>query len=269
MSENIQPHNEKAAAMWGGGGRSYDKVSRFIAEGIEHCVDRLAPKSGERVLDVATGTGWTSRRLAEHGARVTGIDIAEGMLTAAQKIAGEAGLDIDYRLADAEALPFDDGVFDAVISTCGVMFAGKRDAAASELARVCRKGGRLGLMTWTPDSTAADMRKVMLPYMPPPPSPPPPSPFDWGKPAWLTETLGGDFAFGFEEGVLHHRMPDGEAVWNLLEEGFGPVRAVSASLDRERRAELKADFVRWCEQFRSGLGVTVPYQYLVTLGTRR
>ncbi len=269
MNGNIQPHNERAAAMWSSGGRAYDEISRFIAEGIGHCVNRLAPKPGERVLDVATGTGWTSRRVAEHGAKVTGIDFAEGVLAAAQEIAGEAGLEIDYRLADAEALPFDDGEFDAVISTCGVMFAGNREAAASELARVCRKGGRLALMTWTPESTAVEMRKVMQPYMPPPPSPPPPSPFDWGKPAWLGETLGGDFAFGFEEGVVHHREPDGEAVWELLVKGFGPVHATAGSLDEGRRAELKADFVRWCEQFRSGLGVTVPYQYLVTLGTRR
>ncbi len=269
MNEQIQPHNEKAAAMWSSGGRAYDEVSRFIAEGIEHCVIRLAPKPGERVLDVATGTGWTSRRVADHGAKVTGIDIAEGMLAAAREIAGERSLDIDYRLADAEALPFADGEFDAVISTCGVMFAGNREAAAAELARVCRKGGRLALMTWPPESKAVELRKVLAPYMPPPPSPPPPSPFDWGRPEWLEETLGAAFEFAFETGTLYHRVPDGEAGCEVMAAGFGPVKALAESLDDERRADAKADLVAFFERFREGIGVAMPLDYLIAVGTRR
>ena len=269
MNKQIQPHNEKAAAMWSSGGRAYDEVSRFIAEGIEHCIIRLAPKPGERVLDIATGTGWTSRRVAEHGAKVTGIDIAEGMLAAAREIAGEKGFEIDYRLADAEALPFSDGEFDAVISTCGVMFAGNREAAAGELARVCRKGGRLALMTWTPESNAVEMRKVLAPYMPSPPSPPPPSPFDWGRPGWLKETLGGAFEFRFETGTLYHRIPDGESGFELLATGFGPVKVLVESLDDEQRATAKADLVAFFERYREGIGVAIPYDYLIAVGTRR
>ena len=269
MNEQIQPHNQKAAAMWSSGGRAYDEVSRFIAEGIEHCVTRLAPKPSEQVLDIATGTGWTSRRVAELGAKVTGIDIAEGMLAAAREIAGEKGFEIDYRVADAETLPFSDGEFDAVISTCGVMFAGNREAAAGELARVCRKGGRLALMTWTPESSAAEMRKVLAPYMPSPPSPPPPSPFDWGRPEWLKETLGGAFEFGFETGTLYHRIPDGESSFELLATGFGPVKVLVESLDDEQRAAAKADLVAFFERYREGIGVAIPYDYLMAVGTRR
>ncbi len=269
MNDQVQPHNEKAAAMWSCGGRAYDEVSRFIAEGIEHCVIRLAPKPGERVLDIATGTGWTSRRVAKHGAKVTGIDIAEGMLAAAREIAGEQGLDIEYRLADAEALPFADSEFDAVISTCGVMFAGNREAAAAELARVCRKGGRLALMTWTPESNAVEMRKVLAPYMPPPPSPAPPSPFDWGRPEWLEQTLGAAFEFGFEKGTLFHRTPDGVAGYEILAAGFGPVKALVEGLDEEQQAAAKADLVAFHERYRGGIGVATPYDYLITVGTRR
>jgi len=268
MNEQIQPHHEKAAAMWSSGGRAYDEVSRFIAEGIEHCVIRLAPKIGERVLDIATGTGWTSRRVAEHGAKVTGIDIAEGMLAGARAIAGERHLDIDYHLADAEALPFADGEFDAVISTCGVMFAGNREIAAAELARVCRKGGRLALMTWTPESNAAEMRKVLAPFMPPPPSPPP-SPFDWGRPEWLKETLGDAFEFGFEIGTLYHRIPDGEAGFEVLAAGFGPVKVLVENLEDEQRAAAKTDLVAFYERFREGIGVAMPYDYCIAVGTRR
>jgi SAM-dependent methyltransferase len=269
MNVQIQPHNQKAAAMWSSGGRAYDEVSRFIADGIEHCVTRLAPKPGERVLDVATGTGWTSRRVADHGAKVTGIDIAEGMLAAAREIAGERGLDIDYRLADAENLPFSDGEFDAVISTCGVMFAGNRETAAAELARVCRKGGRLALMTWPPESTPVELRKILSAYMPPPPSAPPPSPFDWGRPEWLRETLGAAFEFGFETGTMFHRVPDGEAGYDVMAAGFGPIKTLVESLDDEKRASAKADLVAFFERFREGIGVSMPLDYLIAVGTRR
>ncbi len=269
MNQQIQPHNEKAAAMWSSGGRAYDEVSRFISEGIEHCVIRLAPKSGERVLDIATGTGWTSRRVAEHGAKVTGIDISEGMLDAAREIAGERHLDIEYRLADAEALPFADSEFDAVISTCGVMFAGNREVAAAELARVCRKGGRLSLMTWTPESNAVEMRQVLAPYMPPSPPSPPPSPFDWGRPEWLKETLGAAFELGFEAGTLHHRVADGEAGFEVLAAGFSPVKALVESLDEGQRALVKASLVAFHERYRNGIGVSMPYDYLIAAGTRR
>ena len=256
------------AALVGAVDRAYDEVSRFIAEGIEHCVIRLAPKPGERVLDVATGTGWTSRRVAEHGAKVTGVDIAEGMLAAAREIAGERSLGIEYRLADAESLPFADGEFDAVISTCGVMFAGNREAAAAELARVCRKGGRLALMTWTPESAAVELRKVLARFMSPPPSPPP-SPFDWGRPEWLEETLGPAFEFGFETGTLYHRAPDGEAGFEVMVAGFGPVKALVENLDDEKRAAAKADLVAFYERYREGIGIAMPYDYLIAVGTRR
>ena len=89
MNAQIMDHNVKAAAMWGGGGRAYDEISRSVAGANEHCVFRLSPKPGERVADVATGTGWTSRAVARCGADVVGIDIAEGMLAAARDSAQE------------------------------------------------------------------------------------------------------------------------------------------------------------------------------------
>jgi SAM-dependent methyltransferase len=182
-------HNLKAAAMWGGGGRAYDEISRSVASAIEHCVTRLQPKPGEQIADIATGTGWTSRLVARSGAQVTGVDIAEGMLAGAREIAQEQGLAIDYRLGDAEALPFDDGTFDAVISTFGVMFAPDQSRAAAELARVCKRGGRLAIAAWTPDSEAVKFRQVLQPFMAAPPPPSPPSPFVWGTRDWLAGAL--------------------------------------------------------------------------------
>ena len=145
MDATIQSHNQKPAAVWSSGGSAYDAISRGIADSIEHCVLRLGPRQGERILDLATGTGWTSRAVARRGAKVVGADIASDLVAAAKARAAAEGLDIEYRIGDAEKLPFADGEFDAVISTCGVMFASRPEAAASELGRVCRKGGRIAL----------------------------------------------------------------------------------------------------------------------------
>jgi ubiquinone/menaquinone biosynthesis C-methylase UbiE len=119
MDETIQSHNQKPASVWSSGGSAYDAISRGIADSIEHCVLRLAPKQGERILDLATGTGWTSRAVARSGAKVVGVDIAADLVAAAKARAAADRLAIEYRIGDAEKLPFADGEFDAVISTCG------------------------------------------------------------------------------------------------------------------------------------------------------
>jgi len=165
MTSRIQPHNVRPAAVWSAGGGEYDQISRGIADSIEHAVMRLDPRPGERILDPATGTGWTSRVVVRRGATVTGVDIAGEVLTAAQARARAERLPIEYQIGDAEDLPFDDGTFDAVISTCGIMFATRPEAAAAELARVCRKGGRVALTTWLSDSSVFEMFTVMRRYM--------------------------------------------------------------------------------------------------------
>ncbi len=141
-AQTIQPHNIKAAATWGAGGLNYDRISQSISDSIEHCVIRLAPQSGERILDVATGTGWTARRIAARGASVVGVDLGADLIEAAKACAAEDRLTIDFQVGDAEALPFEDQSFNAVISTFGVMFVSKPEVAAAELARVCKKGGQ-------------------------------------------------------------------------------------------------------------------------------
>lgn len=144
----IQPHNERPAAVWSAGREDYDRISRGIADSIEHAVLRLNPQPGERILDLSTGTGWTSRVVARRGAIVTGVDIATGLLDVARAKANAEALPIDYQVGDAENLPFESGAFDAVVSTCGIMFASRPEAAAGELGRICRKGGRVVLTTW-------------------------------------------------------------------------------------------------------------------------
>jgi ubiquinone/menaquinone biosynthesis C-methylase UbiE len=193
MSAAIKAHNERPAAVWSSGGATYDKISQQNSAALEHCVQRLDPLPGERVLDVATGTGWASRLLARRGSKVTGVDFAADLLASAKARAADEQLDIEYWLEDAEKLSFPDTSFDVVVSTFGVMFASRPEAAAAEIARVCRKGGRLGLATWLPDGNVFEMFKVMRAYMPPPPALPPPSPFEWGKSERIRELFGSTF----------------------------------------------------------------------------
>jgi SAM-dependent methyltransferase len=261
----VRPHNEKAAATWGSGGAAYDRVSETIADAIDHAVARVAPKPGETCLDVATGTGWTARRLAARGAQVTGIDIGQGVIDAAKQLAPE----IDFRVGDAEQLNFADRHFDVVTSTFGVMFVARPEDAARELARVCRKGGRLALCTWPPGDIIEGLFKVMRPYMPPPPANPPPSPFEWGKLERVRELLGDAFDLKFETGVTTLRLPSGKAAWNVFVEGYGPTKTVAAACEPERRKELERDFIAYHETFAGDLGVAMPRQYLVTIGVRR
>jgi SAM-dependent methyltransferase len=269
MSETIQPHNQRSATVWSSGGAAYDRISRGIADSIEHAVVRLNPQPGERILDLATGTGWTSRSVARRGAEVVGVDIAADLLAAARELAQREQLPIDYRLGDAEALPFETGQFDAVVSTYGVMFAGKPEAAAAEIARVVRPGGRVVLTTWQADSNVFKMFLVMKAYMAAPPQPAPPSPFEWGRTERVSDLLGGAFELRFETGTSMYREPDGQHAWETFANGYGPTRMLAGSLDADRRAALQRDFVAFHDGFADVLGVTVPRGYLVTAGTRR
>jgi len=264
----VQQHNERPAAVWSAGGKDYNEISRGIADAIEHAVRRLSPLPGERILDLSTGTGWTSRLVARRGATVTGVDIAEDLLQAARSMAASEGLAIDYQLGDAEALPFETGSFDAVVSTFGVMFASRPEAAASELARVCRKGGRIALTTWLSDSTLFGMFDVMRRYMPPPPVPAPPSPFAWGRTERIQELLGSTFRLRFEKGVSYYREPSAEAAWDTFSTGYGPTRILANSLDAERRAALRSDFIAFHAAFPTELGICVPREYWLTVGVR-
>lgn len=266
----IQPHNAKAAATWSAPGELYEEISRGIGDAIEHCVYRLGVRSGERVLDVACGTGWASRSIASRapGATVHGVDIADGLVEAARQLATRAGLSIEYRVGDAEKLPFEDASFDAVISTFGVMFASRPEAAAAELARVTRRGGRLGLTTWKTDGTVFQMFKVMKPYLPEPPSPPPPSPFAWGSRDRVRELLGGGFSLGFEEGISPFRASGPETAWQIWTTNYGPTRALAVSLVPERRESFRRDMLEFHRRFSTELGVSKPREYLLTIATR-
>lgn len=268
-NQAIRPHNVGSAAVWDSGGQAYDEISATLTDSIDHCILRLDPQQGERVLDVATGTGRTARKIAIRGAIVTGTDFGVDLIAAAKAAATQEGLNIDFRVGDAESLSFEDQAFDIVVSTFGVMFVRDPEAAAAELARVCKLGGRIGLTTWAPDGTVFELFKVMKPYMPPSPALPPPSPFAWGKRDRVQELVGEMFNLRFETGTTVFRARSSEAVWEMFVAGYGPTKSLASSLDYERCESLKNDFIRYYDGFETELGIACPRDYLVTIGVRK
>jgi ubiquinone/menaquinone biosynthesis C-methylase UbiE len=268
IKEAVLQHNTKSAMTWSSGGIDYDRISYSISDAIEHCVHRLHPQRGEKILDIATGTGWAARLLANRGANVTGVDIAIDLIEAAENLSADSKIKIDYEVGDAEALSFEDESFDALTSTFGVMFVNNPEAAAAEMARVCKKGGRIGLTTWFPEGTIYGLFKLMKPYQTTP-AIPPPSPFLWGTKERITELLGSYFDLKFETGVTYLREPGGTDVWKLFVEGYGPAKMLYASLDENKRKALRQDFISFHEKFKSDLGIAMPREYLVTIGTRK
>ncbi len=265
MTDAVLDHHQGAARMWGAGGQGYDNVSFAISDALGHAAQRINARPGQSILDVATGTGWSARNVARSGARVTAVDIAPELIAAARQLS--VHLPIEFRLADAERLPFPDAHFDGIISTFGVMFAVDQAQAARELARVCRPGGRLALATWAPDGAVAEFFGVLARYSDAPS--PPSSPMAWGDPEHVTALLGDAFDLKFESGVSHAYHDDEEDIWNWYAHGFGPVRVLVDGLDAEARAALKRDVDRYHSHYRTAAGLDVAREYLLISGTRR
>ncbi len=263
----ISEHNQTAADVWSLGGAEYDMVSFKISDALAHAAQRLAAKPGERVLDVATGTGWTARNVARFGASVVGVDIAEGLLEGARRLSAHTQPPISFERADAEHLPFADQAFDHVISTFGVMFAGDHNAAARELARVCKPGGRLVLATWEPAGAVGDFFRLLSGYQDVPASAGP-TPLHWGDPDHVRSLLSEAFDLRFEREVSRNYFDDVDAVWTSYMKSFGPMRALAQSLPDAKLAELKRDLDAYHAKFDTPNGLKIEREYLITIGTR-
>jgi SAM-dependent methyltransferase len=256
---------QRQSVMWGIG--PYQRVTETLADIHERVVAELQPRPGLRWLDLACGTGAMAERAAAAGADVTGIDLAPVLIETARERAAEQGLDIDYRVGDCEDLDVEDGAFEAVSSTCGIMFAPDHEAAARELARVTAPGGRICLANWTPDGGLARMFKVMAPFMP---APPPSSPFAWGGEAHVRELLGDAFDLDIVEHVSTLRMPSGEAYWELFSTSYGPTKVLADSLESDRRQELHDNWVDFFESnYRHNGEIAHTREYLLISGVRR
>jgi SAM-dependent methyltransferase len=255
---------QRQSVMWGTG--PYQRITETITDIHDIVVDRLAPREGDRWLDLACGTGAVAEKAAAAGADVTGIDLAPVLIETARERAETLGLEIDYAVGDAEALDVPDASFDKVSSTCGIMFAPDHDAVAGELARITKPGGRIALANWTPTGGLAKMFAVMAPYMP---APPPSSPFDWGDEARVTELLGDAFELDLSEHVSTLRVPSGEDYWELFSTSYGPTKTLADSLG-DRREDLRRDWVEFFEtNYRDNGEIAHTREFLLVLGTRR
>ncbi|HEY8513907.1 MAG TPA: class I SAM-dependent methyltransferase [Candidatus Binatia bacterium] len=256
----------RQSVMWGAG--PYEPIVELTRGVHDVLLARLEPRPGERWLDVATGTGAVALRAAMAGADVTGIDLSPALIEKAKSKAVWQGVMARFEVGDAEALSAPSASFDVVCSAIGTQFAPDHGAVARELARVCRKGGRLGLACWTPDSVVARMFAVMRPFAPAPP-PGAGNTFDWGRGDYVEKLLGESFALDFEERVLTVVAESGEAMWELFVEAYGPTRTLAASLDPERREELHRAWVDLFEADRSAGAIRQAWRWLLVHGVRR
>lgn len=255
-------------ATWSAG--DYAVVGATLQITAEALCEAVDLRAGERVLDVACGSGNAALAAARRFALVTGVDYVPALLARAGARASADGLPLDLREGDAEALPFADGAFDVVLSTFGVMFAADQDRAARELARVCRPGGRIGLACWTPDGFVGQMLQVVAAHLPPPAGLR--GPAQWGTEGRLAELLGGaaeglqvrrrSFAFRYRS----------TAHWlEVFRTWYGPFNRAFAALAPERQADLAADLLALAGRLNeAGDGtMVVPGAYLEAVVTRR
>lgn len=264
-----EPHNEAAAKAWGHAGANYDFISFGLSDGLSHSVQILWPVPGERILDLATGTGWTARLVAGQGAEVVGVDIAGGLLAAARDLSAHLAPRLSFVQADAEALPFDDGRFDGAISTYGVIFAGKPKRAASELKRVIRPGGRMVLATWfdDPEDYIPAFFAMVGRYADAPP--PETSPMVWGNEQWIRETFGDAFEIETLPHVTTLFAPDADTLWEKYRKGFGPMQLAIDALPDDRVAAFRQDFRDLHAPYVHGQGLKIERKVLLVRGLRK
>ena len=227
---------------------------------------------GHRVLDVAAGTGNTAIRAAEAGAEVVASDLTPENFEAGRREADARGVELEWVQADAEALPFADGEFDVVTSSVGALFAPDHQAVADEMLRVCRPGGTIGMINFTPEGLISDFFGALGPYMPPPPPGALP-PAAWGSEDHVRE-LFGDRVESLETSRRHYveRADTPEDYRELFKRTFGPVVATYASLEPERAAALDRDFLEFATRANSGPPggpAEYRYEYLLVVARKR
>jgi SAM-dependent methyltransferase len=224
--------------MWASG--DYSAVAARIQPIAERLCDAADLNAGDRVLDVATGSGNAAIAAARRDCDVVGVDYVPPLLDRARARALAEGLPVDLVEGDAEALPFEDASFDAVLSVVGVMFAPDQERAAAELLRVCRPGGAIALASWTPDGFIGDLLRVVSRYAPPPAGVRPP--VEWGSVSRLGELLGdGAAPIAAHERVytFHHRSAEEFADFFLT--NYGPTERAAAGLDEDGRVAMRLD----------------------------
>jgi SAM-dependent methyltransferase len=273
LSSSVSDSELKARhrAMWASGDYP-DMVETFLLPLGPRLVEACGIGPGNVVLDVAAGTGNASIPAAKAGARVTASDLTPELLEAGRARAESEGLALDWVQADAERLPFDDESFDVVISSIGAMFAPHHQDVADELVRVCRRGGTIGLLSWTPEGMVGALFRTMGPFVPAPAPGVQPPPL-WGSEEHLSELFG----TRVDSRTLRRDVLEVTAFEKPREFGehfkarYGPTIAARASARQNgREAELDGALDRFCDEWNLGAPDNARFEmeYLLTVGTR-
>lgn len=259
-------------AMWALG--DYPLVASTVISGLGALlVGAAGIAAGDRVLDVASGPGNAALAAARTGAHVVACDLTPELLEAGRQLAERRGLTLAWREADAEALPFGDEAFDKVISCVGVMFAPDHQASADELVRVCRPGGTIGLVNWTPDGFVGQMLAAAKPFGPPPPAGALPPPL-WGVPDHLRQLFGARVT----NLVVEHRsvtvdaFATPEAFAEFFTSNYGPLVAVCRAIagDPSKTAALEGALAALARRYDRGMaGTVMDWEYVLVTATRR
>jgi SAM-dependent methyltransferase len=256
-------------AMWGLG--DYHRFAKATVWDLGPVlVEACGVRAGQRVLDVATGSGNVALRAAERGATVVASDLTSEGFRAGRREAQERGVDLEWVEADAQSLPFADGDFDVVTSCFGAMFAPDHRAAADELLRVCRPGGTIGLISFTPEGLGGAFFDVLAGYLPPPPEGAE-SPLLWGREGHVRELFGARVpSLTACRRTYVERADDPAAYCRLVKTTFGPAVAAYAGVagQPERRAALDEALLHFAVQAdRGGPGgaAEYPYEYLLVV----
>jgi SAM-dependent methyltransferase len=261
---------DRHRAMWASG--DYPAVARELIPALgEVLVAATGLGPGQRVLDVAAGSGNASIPAAQAGATVVASDLTPELLAAGRADAEARGLELAWEVADAESLPYGEAEFDAVISCVGVMFAPRHEVAAAELLRVCRPGGRIGLLSWTPQGVVGQMLGAMRPFLPPPPAGARP-PVLWGEEQHVRALLGD----GVDDLVLERRelpvalFPGPTDMRSFFARTYGPTISAcrNAAGDPDRTAALDDALDEVAARFRDRDG-SMGWEYLLVTARRR
>jgi SAM-dependent methyltransferase len=242
---DIATVKQRQQAAWAAG--DYAAVGARILLTAELLCEAVDLRAGERVLDVACGSGNATLAAARRFCQVTGVDYVPALLDRARQRAQAEGLEAAFQEADAEALPFPDASFDVVLSTCGAMFAPDQEQTAGELLRVCRPGGRIGMVNWTPDSYVGELFGAIGRYLPPPPGLRPP--VLWGSEERLGELFGPEVTISAPRRSFRWRFPSAEHQVEFFATFYGPTNKALAALGADRAADLKTEMLAAARRF--------------------
>jgi ubiquinone/menaquinone biosynthesis C-methylase UbiE len=271
MLTDLTPAQQTARDIWTSG--NYAEVAdRLIRDFGPVLVQELDIQRGLKVLDVACGAGNVAIPAALAGAEVTGLDITPVLLERGEMLAAASGVDVTWVDGDAEAMPFADASFDVVTSAVGVMFCPSHEKAAAELLRVCRPGGSIGLIAWTPEGLIGSLLGVLKPYAPPPPPGAKPGPL-WGTEAHVAELFGDAVdELESERRMVQFKGFTPDSFVDFMKASYGPVLRVFARIadDPERTAELDAALRAFARHVDRGLpgAPRLEAEYQLTLARR-